>query len=88
MAGLIYNGTEDVINPNYLYTNQYWWSLTPRYMMSFGISYVYSVSSSGGLNSNYSVPDAIGVRPAVSIKGNTIVSGTGAADDPYIVVAP
>ena len=36
MAGLIYNGTEDVINPNYLYTNQYWWSLTPRYMMSFG----------------------------------------------------
>ncbi|MFA7064449.1 MAG: hypothetical protein WC177_03010 [Bacilli bacterium] len=49
MAGLVYDQENSA---NYLYTNQYWWSLSPIAMYSNRYAYVYYVNSYGGLDSN------------------------------------
>ena len=68
----------------YLYTNQYWWSGSPNYFNNSS-AYGFGVPSGGHL-SNYHVRNAIGVRPAVSLKpGTKFSSGDGSYTDPYVV---
>jgi hypothetical protein len=69
----------------YLYTGQYWWSLSPAYFPS---SYAteWRVGSSGGLS--YDLVDySFGVRPAVSLIPGTkfVTGGEGTSTNPYIV---
>jgi hypothetical protein len=70
----------------YLYTGQYWWSLSPYYFDSgSSYAYVWVVNSIGGL-SLYYVNYSRGVRPAVSLKPGTIyTSGDGSKSSPYVV---
>ncbi len=69
----------------YLYTNQYWWSGSPG---NFSSNHAgeFSVFNTGNLN-RYSVNNALGVRPAVSLKPGTKFAegGTGISTNPYVV---
>ncbi len=68
----------------YLYTNQYWWALSPSYFYNNYAS-GFSVNSSGRLSFNR-VYDTYGVRPAVSLApGTKITSGDGSMNKPFIV---
>ena len=65
-------------------TDTYWWSLSPGYFNGSD-AYVWRVSgSSGRFGSNY-VIDTIGVRPSISLKSTTNVTGNGTSSTPYII---
>ncbi len=68
----------------YLYTNDYYWSLSPGiFYVSYDVEFY--VSSDGTLNSNL-VSNSSGLRPAVSLKpGTQVASGTGTVLDPYVI---
>ena len=66
-------------------TDTYWWSLSP---INFNGSnaYVWSVVGSLGGLYNYSVRNACGLRPSISlVSSTTISSGSGTSEDPYVV---
>ena len=68
----------------YLYTNQVWWSGSPNYFYNY-TAYGFIVANLGTLN-YYSVNNARGVRPAVSLKpGTKFSSGDGSYTNPYVV---
>ena len=79
LAGHGWSGYSD---SSYLYTGQWWWTLSPR---SF-----YGVNAGGfrvisDLYYSY-VDNTIGVRPSVSLKpGTTSFDGDGTVNDPYII---
>ena len=65
-------------------TDTYWWSLSPDGFDGVG-AYVWRVD---GGNSNFvssNVNIAVGVRPSISLKPSTNVTGNGTSEDPYIV---
>ena len=66
-------------------TDTYWWSLSPYYFNGSN-AYVWSVVGSLGGLYNYSVRNACGLRPSISlVSSTTISSGTGTSEDPYVV---
>ena len=68
----------------YLYTNEYWWTLSPS---SFGNSSAHGlrVNSSGKLF-NYGVNSSYGIRPALVLaSGTKITSGDGTSNHPFVV---
>ena len=67
-------------------TSDYWWSLSP-YSFNGGYAGVWRVGgSSGSFNYNY-VGNTYGVRPSISLKSTTTISGgSGTSEDPYKVV--
>ncbi|MGN1380587.1 MAG: DUF6273 domain-containing protein, partial [Bacilli bacterium] len=84
-AGYAYgqNNTTTYLQENA--TGDWWWSLSPY---SFDGSYarVWNVrGSSGGLNSVY-VYNTSGLRPSISLKPFTNVTGNGTSDKPYKVI--
>lgn len=70
----------------YLYTNSAYWTMSPYYFLGSYAS-VFRVNSSGYLN-NYSVNNALGVRPVINLRGDLSVTGTGTSTDPYEVSLP
>ena len=83
-AGYAYakNNTTTYLQENA--TDTYWWSLSPYYF-SGGNAYVWSVNgSNGGFDSNY-VDGTGGVRPSISLKSTTNVTGEGTSSTPYII---
>ncbi|MFA7064833.1 MAG: hypothetical protein WC177_05005, partial [Bacilli bacterium] len=80
MAGLVYAKEN---RTNYLYTGQYWWSLSPSYMNSSGWANLWGVSFYGDMYNDNTDGNTLGVRPVVSISSATQVSGTGSATDPF-----
>ena len=65
-------------------TDTYWWSLSPDGFDGVG-AYVWRVD---GGNSNFvssNVNIAVGVRPSISLKPSTNVTGNGTSENPYIV---
>ncbi len=79
MAGL----APDVsTSSNYLYTNSNYWLGSPFGFFSYGSARVWSVYSSGGLNSSF-LRDTDGLRPAVYLMSNIVLSGTGEWNDVY-----
>ena len=80
MAG----GTTSSNNSYYLYTGQYYWTMSPSYFVSNGSAYVFLVWSSGNLNDWY-VYNAYGVRPVINLSADVTLTGSGTATDPYVV---
>ena len=70
----------------YLYTNSAYWTMSPYYFLGSYAS-VFRVNSSGYLN-NYSVNNALGVRPVINLRGDLSVTGTGTSTNPYEVSLP
>ena len=65
-------------------TDTYWWSLSPDFFYG-GYAYVWNVyGSSGGFYSS-SVNFTYGVRPSISLKSTTNVTGEGTSNSPYII---
>ena len=79
-AGGVYGQTN---NGYYLYTNQYYWTMSP-YRFDGSNAVVFRVNSSGNLN-DYYVRSSNGVRPVINLKANTKFQGSGTESDPYVV---
>ena len=78
-------GVYGTINQSYyLYTNQGYWTISPH---NFNGTFAnpFFVDSNGMLNVTSS-NGTQGIRPVINLKANvTIQSGTGTAQDPYII---
>ncbi len=79
-AGGVYGSSN---SSYYLYTNQYYWTMSP-YGVSSGYAYVFTVRSNGNLR-DYGVDYAFGVRPVLNLKADVQLSGSGTANDPFVV---
>ena len=81
-----YSNPNDFQNiTNYLYTNSDYWNYSPVRLFATGYAYVgYVAGSTGGL-SDINVTYAAGVRPVVSIKSGTLITGEGTTTNPYVV---
>ena len=68
----------------YLYTNDYYWSLSPSYFSNYNANEFYASNSSLG-NSN--VSNSNGLRPVVSLRLGTEFesNGDGTGTNPYVV---
>ena len=79
-------GTWSNYNSNYyLYTNQFYWILSPSNWYSSIDAYVLRVRSDGSLDSG-SVPFARGVRPALTLRGELpVLGGDGSQDKPFVM---
>ena len=65
-------------------TDTYWWSLSPNYF-SGGYASVWGVYGSYGIFDGDNVSNARGVRPSISLKSTTNVTGEGTSSTPYII---
>ena len=65
-------------------TDTYWWSLSP-YIFDGAGAVVWRVYGSDGSFDGYSVRIAYGVRPSISLKSTTNVTGEGTSSTPYII---
>ena len=84
LAGYAYNigNTTTYLQENA--TNTYWWSLSPSYFDGV-FAYVWGVGgSNGGLNRS-DVDYTGGLRPSISLKSTTNVTGEGTSSSPFVV---
>ena len=65
-------------------TDTYWWSLSPDYFDGSHASVWYVFGSSGAFSDNY-VSGTSGVRPLISLKSTTNVTGEGTSSSPFII---
>ena len=65
-------------------TDTYWWSLSPYFFYGAGASVWYVIGSNGYFGGNY-VFLTYGVRPSISLKSTTNVTGNGTSDSPFII---
>ena len=65
-------------------TDTYWWSLSPSHFYG-GYAGVWNVNGSNGGFDNYVVYSTYGVRPSISLKSTTNVTGNGTSDSPFII---
>ena len=87
---MLAGGTTSVSGNNkyYLYTGQFYWTMTPSYFDSAGTADVFGVVSTGQLigNTDFNFVDwDNGVRPAINIASNVTITGSGTISDPYVV---
>ena len=66
-------------------TDNYWWSLSPRIFSGSG-AYVWYVNGNYGFFTYSRVGNPGGVRPSISLKSTTNVTGNGTSDKPYKVI--
>ena len=83
-AGYAYvqNNTTTYLQENA--TDTYWWSLSPNAFVG-GRADVWDVCGSDGIFGDYFVNDTYGVRPSISLKSTTNVTGNGTSDSPFII---
>ena len=83
-AGYAYaqNNTTTYLQENA--TDTYWFSLSPVGFINGGAG-VWFVRGSYGFFGNDGVRNAYGVRPSISLKSTTNVTGNGTSDNPYII---
>ena len=83
-AGYAYvqNNTTTYLQENA--TNTYWWSLSPNFFNG-GSADVWFVGGSNGGFDGSSVYNTYGVRPSISLKPSTNVTGEGTSSTPYII---
>ena len=83
-AGYAYtkNNTTTYLQENA--TDTYWWSLSPSDFLG-SYAYVWLVSGSSGYFGRSFVNVARGVRPSISLKSTTNVTGEGTSSTPYII---
>ena len=65
-------------------TDTYWWSLSPDYFDGFN-AVVWGVGGSNDRFGDGSVDNTYGVRPSISLKPSTNVTGDGTSEKPYVV---
>ena len=86
-AGYVYakNNTTTYLQENA--TDTYWWSLSPYYFDGgfAGVWYVYGSNGYFGSYGGGYVNGTSGVRPSISLKSTTNVTGDGTSEKPYIV---
>ena len=69
----------------YLYTGQYYWTMSPSYFFG-SVPRVFRVSSSGALGDGGLVYSEYGVRPVLNLSADvTISGGNGTSETPYVV---
>ena len=83
-AGYAYNISNTTTYLQENATDTYWWSLSPNYFYG-GYASVWGVYGSFGGFGNYNVRNASGVRPSISLKSTTNVTGEGTSSTPYII---
>ena len=84
LAGYAYNISNTTTYLQENATDTYWWSLSPNYFNGFNAD-VWNVNGSYGSFGNSYVNYAVGVRPSISLKSTTNVTGNGTSEDPYII---
>ena len=84
LAGYAYNISNTTTYLQENATDTYWWSLSPNFFTG-DYAYVWSVSGSNGNFGNSSVGYTGGVRPSISLKSTTNVTGNGTSDSPFII---
>ena len=84
LAGYAYgkNNTTTYLQENA--TDTYWWSLSPNDFYG-DYAYVWFVYGSIGNFVNNYVYNAYGVRPSISLKSTTNITGEGTSSTPYII---
>ena len=84
LAGYAYakNNTTTYLQENA--TDTWWWSLSP-YFFNGDYAIVWGVLGSDGFFYGNSVDFAGGVRPSISLKPSTNVTGNGTSSTPYII---
>ena len=84
LAGYAYakNNTTTYLQENA--TDTYWWSLSPSLFNGFN-AIVWNVNGSDGNFGNSYVNGTYGVRPSISLKSTTNVTGEGTSSTPYII---
>ena len=88
---IVYAGGGNSSNSNYYLNNNattdYWWALSPFYFVSNGYSVLsFNVNNNGDLSSLSVYYDDSALRPAVSLKSSTqITGGNGAVSSPYTI---
>ena len=78
-------------NGYWLYTNQYYWTMSPFSMYSSGYAQVFYVYDNGNLSGNGVNLNIYGVRPVINLKSTVKITTNGEGDpgtttNPYIVV--
>ena len=75
--------TANGANPNssWLFKNSYTWSITPYYLDSYTVHI-----DINGLISNNRVSNSSGIFPVAYLKSDVRLQGTGASDDPYVII--
>ena len=69
----------------YIYNNATSWVLSPSYFSHWN-AFQFGLSSSGDFGSYYFVASSYGLRPSISLKPGTILSGgNGTSTSPYVV---
>ena len=68
----------------YLYTGNYYWTMSPNYFNGSN-AFVRRVYSSGNANGNSYVNGSDGVRPVLNLKSGSLTQGSGTVLDPYLV---
>ncbi len=83
MAGGVYGQENKTF---YLYSNQNYWSMSPRYYYGYdaGANEFY-INSAGNLKDSR-VDNSYGVRPVISLSSKAKLSGSGTYNDVYTVV--
>ena len=83
-AGYAYakNNTTTYLQENA--TDTYWWSLSP-FIFDGYIARVWGVRGSNGNFGGNFVDNTFGVRPSISLKSTTNVTGEGTSSTPYII---
>ena len=70
---------------SYLYAGIFQWSLSPSFF-DYNYAHGETLTASGYMYGNTSVADSVGVRPSVSLKLGTLISGgDGTVESPYVV---
>ena len=84
LAGYAYakNNTTTYLKENA--TDTYWWSLSPNHFHG-GYASVWNVDGSYGDFDGSRVNNSYGVRPSISLKSTTNVTGEGTSSTPYII---
>ncbi len=83
-AGYAYNKNNTTTYLQENATDTYWWSLSPNYFNG-DIAGVWSVGGSNGDFGDSSVDSTYGVRPSISLKSTTNITGEGTSSTPYII---
>ena len=83
-AGYAYNISNTTTYLQENATDTYWWSLSPSSFIG-GHAYVWYVYGSYGRFGDNGVYGAGGVRPSISLKSTTNVTGEGTSSTPYII---
>ena len=83
-AGYVYrqNNTTTYLQENA--TDTYWWSLSPYFFDGYSACVWFVYGSDGNFGYSY-VNYAYGVRPSISLKSTTKVTGNGTSSSPFII---